>query len=79
MISAILKILCWFGVHEEDIAKLKDGHQISYVKLDDEHPPVEVLYTKYGKVKPFFETKAWSTIEEHSMLYRNICTVFAGV
>ena len=63
------RYLSWFGVEKEDVAKLKDGILISSVKLDGDQPPVDVLYVKYEKVKPFFVAQAWSSIEKHSMFY----------
>ena len=63
------RYLGWLGVEKEDVAKLEDGILISNVKLDGDQPPVDVLYVKYKKVKPFLMYKL-------GLLLRNtVCSI----
>ena len=63
----LVKFLKWFGIAEETIRSdliytEKDIH------LDDQNPPVDIIYLKYDRVEKLFGDVAWRTIKEHGML-----------
>ena len=74
--SGDMQIIKWFGVDIESIDKTR-LIQKEDLRIDESHPPVDVLYCKtLDKIKKYFTDEAWLVIK-NSGIYIYIYMLFS--
>ena len=50
-----------------DEKKIKSGiiYTQNDINLDDQNPPIDIIYLKYDRAETLFDNAAWKLIKEH--------------